>query len=308
MAARSQLARHLQAYCLGLGALALAWLAWRWSDAPAQALAGAFVVFFGGPIVLGVEFLFLRWLGRSPEVPPPTASQLLRAWGSETVHFFQTFCWRQPFRWQSAPDHLDDAYGKTGVVLVHGFFCNRGFWTPWLRRLRAEGIPTASVNLEPIFGSIDDYAPTIADALARITTATGRPPVVVCHSMGGLAFRAWWRARGRPGDVASAITIGTPHRGTWLGRFSRKANGRQMRLHSDWLAQLERDEMQRPLPPLTCWFSNCDNIVFPCATAMHDRAQGNRFIPGQAHVALAFHPDVLHDCIAQVRAAGVKVN
>ena len=308
MAARSQLARHLQAYCLGLGALALAWLAWRWNDAPVQALAGAFVVFFGGPIVLGVEFLFLRWLGRSPEVPPPTASQLLRAWGSETVHFFQTFCWRQPFRWQRAPDDLDNAYGKTGVVLVHGFFCNRGFWTPWLGRLRAEGIPTASVNLEPIFGSIDDYAPAISDAVARITTATGRPPVVVCHSMGGLAFRAWWRARGRPGDVASVITIGTPHHGTWLGRFSRKPNGRQMRLHSAWLAQLERDEAQHPLPPLTCWFSNCDNIVFPCATAMHPRAHGNRFIPGQAHVALAFHPDVLQDCIAQVRAAGVKVN
>jgi triacylglycerol esterase/lipase EstA (alpha/beta hydrolase family) len=126
--------------------------------------------------------------------------------------------------------------------------------------------------------------------------------------MGGLAFRAWWRASGQAGDIAHVITIATPHHGTWLGRFSRKPNGRQMRLHSEWLAQLECNEAHRPLPPLTCWFSNCDNIVFPCATAMHDAAESNRFVPGQPHVALAFHPDVLDHCIALVRAAGVKVN
>ncbi|WP_332825210.1 esterase/lipase family protein [Ramlibacter sp.] len=308
MGARSQLARQLQGYCLVLGAAAVAWLAWRWNDSPAQAVAGAAAVLLGGPIVLGIEFLFLRWLGSSPQVPPPSAGQLLRAWGSESIHFFQTFCWRQPFRWDSAPDGLDAAHGKTGVVLVHGFFCNRGFWTPWLHRLAAEGIPTATVNLEPVFGNIDDYAPALGDAIARMRAATGRAPVVVCHSMGGLAYRAWWRARGRSGDVAHAITIATPHHGTWLGRFSRRPNGRQMRLDSEWLAGLRRHEAMRALPPLTCWYSNCDNIVFPCATAMHDRAESNRFIPGQPHVALAFHPDVLAHCIAQVRHADVKVN
>lgn len=308
MAARSQLARQLQAYCVLLGACAPAWLAWRWNDAPAQAVAGASVVLLGGPIVLGIEFLLLRWLGRSPHVPPPSASQLLQAWGSECVHFYRTFCWRQPFRWQAAPDDLDNAWGKTGIVLVHGFFCNRGFWTPWLRRLRAEAIPTVTVNLEPVFGSIDDYAPALADAISRMNKATGRPAVVACHSMGGLAFRAWWRASGQAGDVEHVITIATPHHGTWLGRFSRRPNGRQMRLHSDWLARLAGHEARHPLPPLTCWFSNCDNIVFPCATAMHDRADSNRFVPGQAHVALAFHPDVFQHCIALVRAADVKVN
>ncbi|MEJ5992627.1 alpha/beta fold hydrolase [Ramlibacter sp. PS3R-8] len=309
MAAPSQLARQLQTYCVLLGAVAVAWLAWRWRDSPLQATAGAAAVLFGGPIVLGIEFFFLRWLGGSPQVPRPSAGQLVRAWGSESVHFFQTFCWRQPFRWDSVPDRIEAAPGTTGVVLVHGFFCNRGFWTPWLRRLAAERIPTVTVNLEPIFGSIDDYAPTLADAISRMRAATGRAPIVVCHSMGGLAFRAWWRASGKPGDVQHVITIATPHHGTWLGRFSRRPNGRQMRLASDWLAGLEQHESAvRPLPPLTCWYSNCDNIVFPCATAMHGHAQSNRFVPGQPHVALAFHPDVLAHCIAQVRGAGVKVN
>ena len=307
MVARSQLARQLQTYCLLLGAAAGAWLVWRWAASPVQALVGAAVVLFGGPIVLGLEFLFLRALDRSPAVPRPSAAQLLRAWASESAHFYRVFCWRQPFRWQLTPDRVEDAAGKAGVVLVHGFFCNRGFWTPWLRKLAREGVPAAAVNLEPVFGSIDDYASAVGDAIARMRAATGRPPVVICHSMGGLAFRAWWRACGRPGDIAHAVTIATPHHGTWLGRFSRRPNGMQMRLDSQWLAELARHEAAHPLPPLTCWYSNCDNIVFPCATAMHGRLD-NRFVPGQPHVALAFHPEVVEACMALVRPARVKVN
>ena len=301
MAPRSQLARHLQAYCLSLLAVAVTWLAWRWAASPVQAMAGAAVVLLGGPIVLGLEFLVVRWLGSSPGVPLPSAQQLLHAWISECGHFYRTFCWRQPFRWRTPKDSLEPAMGRPGVVLIHGFYCNRGFWAPWLRRLVAEGIPVATVNLEPVYGSIDDYVPAVAGAIAQVRTATGRPPLVVCHSMGGLAFRAWWRASGRPGDVAHAVTIGTPHHGTWLGHLSRRTNGRQMRLRSDWLASLELHEAAHPLPPLTCWYSNCDNIVFPWATAMHPSAT-NHFLPGEAHVALAFRPEVIEDCIALLRA------
>jgi triacylglycerol esterase/lipase EstA (alpha/beta hydrolase family) len=125
--------------------------------------------------------------------------------------------------------------------------------------------------------------------------------------MGGLAFRAWWRASGQGGDVAHVVTIGTPHHGTWLGRWSRRPNGRQMRLQSDWLAELGRNEARHPLPPLTCWYSNCDNIVFPCTTARHAAAQ-NHFVAGEAHVALAFHPEVIDRCIALLRDNAVKVN
>src|SRR5690349_347882 len=103
MAPRSQLARQLRAYCLLLGAAALCWLAWRWDASRVQALVGAALVFFGGPIVLGVEFLFLRALDRSPGVPRPSAAHLLHAWFKECIHFYRVFCWRQPFRWRAAP-------------------------------------------------------------------------------------------------------------------------------------------------------------------------------------------------------------
>ena len=63
------------------------------------------------------------------------------------------FGWRQPFRHAACPDWLPappagGAPGR-GVVLVHGFMCNRGIWNPWMRRLRARGHAHVAVTLEP---------------------------------------------------------------------------------------------------------------------------------------------------------------
>ena len=72
----------------------------------------------------------------------------------------------------------------------------------------------------------------------RVTAATAQPPMLVCHSMGGLAARAWLRDAD-PARVHRIVTIGTPHRGTWLARFGRTVNGRQMRMGGEWLRKLE---------------------------------------------------------------------
>jgi triacylglycerol lipase len=297
MPRRSSLARLLQVACLSQLALALLWLAWRWPDAPGQALLGAILVMFIAPAVLAIEFLIVAQLARTDPAPPPTPGQLARAWVSETSHLFRTFYWRQPFCWRAAPDHLDPACsGRVGVVLVHGFMCNRGFWNAWLDDLRSRGHACTAVNLEPVFGSIDDYAGRIGEAVAALTRLTGRAPVLVCHSMGGLAARAWWRDAAARQPIAHLVTIATPHGGTWLARFSNRANGQQMRLHSDWLRRLAQDEASQPLPATTCWYSSCDNVVFPASTATLPAAD-NRFVPGQPHVALAFHPEVRQGCM-----------
>jgi triacylglycerol esterase/lipase EstA (alpha/beta hydrolase family) len=118
--------------------------------------------------------------------------------------------------------------------------------------------------------------------------------------MGGLAARAWLgssaSARSR---VARVITIGTPHAGTWLARFSHGHNGRQMRQRSEWLNTLGGRETAGGNAPFTCWYSNCDNIVFPASTATLPGAD-NRFVPGVAHVALAFHPTVMRESLAML--------
>lgn len=298
MTRRSSLASLQQAITLGLLAVALAWLLSTWNTSPVLALAGALAIVFAHGFFLALECLLLLHVSRSDTTARPTLRELARAWWAELLHVPVVFFWRQPFRWQAEPDQLGPGMeGRRGIVFIHGFICNRGFWTPWMKRLRASGHAFAAVNLEPVFGSIDDYAAIIDESVRKVTAASGMPPVLVCHSMGGLAARAWLRRPGKAARVERVITIGTPHQGTWLARFSWLANGRQMRLHGSWVRALAADEAQHPRVPFTCWYSHCDHIVFPASCAMLPGAD-NRLVRGPAHVELAFRPEVVEGSLA----------
>ncbi|RCW74258.1 alpha/beta hydrolase family protein [Pseudorhodoferax soli] len=295
------LARLQRLLCLLLASLALAWLVGFWSVSPLLALAGLAWPALGYGALLAGEFALLARQHGDP-APRPTPAQLLTAWWAELRSGMQVFFWRQPFREHAEPDHLPPGTRRRGVVFVHGLFCNRGFWAPWMRRARALGLPHVAVSLEPVTGSIDAYVPAIDAAVARLMAATGQPPVLVCHSMGGLAARAWLRTPGATDCVAHVVTIASPHSGTWMAQLGHGENARQMERNSRWLARLARDEAQAQAVPFTCWYSNCDNVVFPVSTAARAGAD-NRFVPGHPHVALAFQELVLHDSLQLVRAA-----
>lgn len=293
MSHRSSLARLQQFTTLALLAGATGWLAWHWNESTSLAWAGAAIIIFGYSGFLALEFVALRFVNRSDPVPQANWSELARAWWGETLQAPRVFCWRQPFRWRAVPDQLGPAQqGRRGVVFIHGFICNRGFWTPWLKQLKARGHAFAAVNLEPVFGSIDEYVPIIERAVLAVSAATGQAPVLVCHSMGGLAARAWLRARQADARVHRVVTIGSPHHGTWLGQFSHMRNGREMAVGNDWLQALQADGSPARHAAFTCWYSNCDNIVFPTSTATLPGAD-NRLLRGVAHVDLAFRPEVI---------------
>lgn len=291
MLARLQQAITLGALLLVAGLLAWGWRSGRWG----WAIGLALLVLTAHAIVLGIEFLLLR-AAHGPQDPTPraTPAQLLRGWWGETLTAPLVFCWRQPFRSRAEPDHLPrDAHGRRGVLLIHGFVCNRGLWNPWLRRLREQGVPVLAVNLEPVFGSIDDYVQPIEAAVQQLEAATGLAPVVVAHSMGGLALRRWWAEQAGPHGarrVHHAITIGTPHHGTWLARFALSRNARQMQQRSHWLQALAAREPAGRAALFTCFHGHCDNIVFPPATATLAGAH-NVHLGGVAHVHMAERPE-----------------
>ena len=302
------LARLQQAITLGLLAIALGWAAWFGADGKwGWAAGGAVVVLFGYAIFLAIEFLLLAHVHGDDPAPRASAAQLVRAWWGEVLSAPRVFCWRQPFRSHAEPDHLPQgAAGRLGVVLVHGFVCNRGFWNPWMAQLRATGVPFVAVDLEPVFGRIDAYVPLIAAAVARVRQATGRPPLVVAHSMGGLAVRAWLSRCEEQVPAEHVVTIGSPHGGTWLARFGVTPNGLQMRRPNRWLDELQAAERRRggaqPYARFTCFYSHCDNIVFPPSTATLPGAD-NRHVPGSANVHLAAQPEVLGEVWRRLDAA-----
>ena len=297
------LARLQKFLTLSLIVLAGSWGIYFQSSSPLLAIAGSLLIMFAYTGILALEFVILRYVNKSDPAPQPGWSELLCAWVGETLTAPQVFCWRQPFRAKAIPDNLSPiglTHGLRGVVFVHGFFCNRGLWNPWLERLQGQGHAFVAVNLEPLFGSIDGYVPQIEMAVRQVTLVTGLPPLLVCHSMGGLAARAWLQAMKSEARVHHVVTIGTPHRGTWLARFGHGHNGRQMRLLSDWQTRLDRDMPVDRHARFTCWYSNCDNIVFPTSTATLPGAD-NRLIRGVAHVQMAFLPVITDATLAMLQ-------
>jgi triacylglycerol lipase len=273
----------------------LFWLAWaggqgRWG----LALGGLVVLVGGHAVVLALEFAWMSWCNRRDALPAASATDVIAAWWGEAFSAVRVFGWRQPFRSEAWPDQPHGRPGQRGVVLVHGFVCNRGLWNRWYPKLNEAGIPHVGVNLEPVFGDIDEYTAAIDAAVYTLQARTGLAPVVVAHSMGGLAVRAWLRSRGGAAAmqrVHQVITIGSPHAGTQLAALGLTLNARQMRRHSDWLCGLAAAESPSMLEGFTCVYGNCDNIVFPTSSARLPHARSVQ-VPRCAHVHLVDHPTV----------------
>jgi triacylglycerol lipase len=296
----------------GLVACAAAWLlcalVLAWWGHERWALAVVLVVLGGHAVALAFEFALAAWVQRRGDAPAIAPRIWCRAWWREIGLAPKVFAWRQPFLWRNWPDDVQAVPGNAATtVLVHGFVCNRGFWLPWLRALRERGLAYTTVNLEPVFGGIEAYVPLIEEAVARAERLGGGRPTLVCHSMGGLAARAWLvSGGGQWARVKRVITIGSPHHGAWIGRFSRVANGRQMRENCDWLCELAAQEAAQrgaaAYADFVCWYTDTDNIVFPSSTARLPGAD-NRLVPGAAHVELGFHPRVMAESLSMLASA-----
>lgn len=186
-------------------------------------------------------------------------------WG-EYRATLRIFVLRQP--WPVPPPAGQAASGDAAripVLLVHGYLCNGRIWDDMAQTLRAQGHTVLTVDLEPVFASIDRYAPLVEAAVATLCQQTGAPQIaLVGHSMGGLAIRAWLRAHGTQ-RAARVLTLGTPHVGTRLATHSQTPNGRQMVWHSAWLAELAAAESDAVRSLLRIAITPQDNIVYPQA-------------------------------------------
>lgn len=240
------------------------------------------------PAALAFEFAMMQHVNRRHGLPAPFF-EVATAWTREVSAGIRIFAWRQPFRSEHLQDHLG-VQGRRGVILIHGYLCNRGLWARWCAALRRHGVPYIAVNLEPVFSEIDAYPPIIEAAVRELEAATGVPPVVVAHSMGGLALRLWWVNRDNAERLHHVFTLGSPHRGTWLARLAPTPSARQMRPGSAWLESLfAAEQTAGTRSRLTCYYSRCDNIVFPATFATLDGAESHDLTPAP-HLAMADHP------------------
>lgn len=342
------MARILRAVTLLLLLISVAWVYFWWKASALIAISGALALLLGFVPLLGIQFWVTSRVNRRDPSPDATPKQLVMAWFAEVKLTVQVFVMQQAFQENRIADHLlgakprvrasnepqnelaptsqtapsdVDVKKQRGIVFIHGFVCNRGIWNPWMSDLISRDIPFMAINLEPVFGSIDAYAPLIERAVEAMTRNTGQPPLLICHSMGGLAARAWVRSHPDGLDrISHIVTIGTPHHGTGIVQHRIFAvNATQMQKDSPWIVTLAADEaaqmasnqlpattgkpqdseIRNPYAKFTCYYSNCDNIVFPASTATLMGAD-NRFVPGLAHLQMAFDASVMHESLARL--------
>ena len=178
------------------------------------------------------------------------------------------------------------------VVLVHGYLCNHRVWDAMADQLHRAGHPVLGVDLEPLFTSIDRYAPLIEQAVAQLCRQTGASKVaLIGHSMGGLAIRAWMRSHGS-GRVATAITLGTPNVGTQIAHLTPTPNGQQMCWHSAWLQELAASETASTRSLMRIALTPQDNIVYPQREQVLEDVPVTVF-DGLGHLELCFDKNVI---------------
>ena len=252
-------------------------------------------------VIILMSFLFAA----ANASPRPADTRLapharIGLWLREIVSAWLVILVFMPFeRWLMRRDVAACRAGLPPVLLIHGYVNNAGAMFILWRAIKAAGHAVHTLNLEPVYADIDSYAARIEARLAAIQAAAGGQAVVlVCHSMGGLAARAYFRKYGAA-RVTRLITLGTPHAGTVLANTALGENGRQMRCRSAWLAGLAQFEAARWSCRVVSFYSHDDNIVAPQLSARLEGAR-NIALSGLGHISLPMSASVAAQVIAEI--------
>lgn len=247
--------------------VALARYACQASPAAAALLAVLGVLALRAALV-GLTYAY-AWAHRSP-APRLARWQWVRMLVGEYAAFVFTFVVLFPFAggWMRADRLWPQAVasgGRSGakrppVLLIHGYGCARPAWWYLSRRLQTAGWLVATIDLEPVYASIDDYLAPLAHRIDAVLAETGADQLIlVGHSMGGLVARAYVQRFGLA-RVARLVTLGTPHLGSRLAHIGFGENACQMRPGSAWLQAIAASAAR---PDTVVIYSPHDNFVMP---------------------------------------------
>ena len=116
---------------------------------------------------------------------------------------------------------------------------------------------------------------------------------VVAHSMGGVVARLALEDPALRGRIATLITLGSPHSGTYLARFANTTVTRSLRPDSEQIARLDR-QLPWPglpdMPRLVALWSDADMMRLPHDAARVDGAE-NVLMSGFTHYDYLIRPE-----------------
>ncbi|WP_165492106.1 esterase/lipase family protein [Egibacter rhizosphaerae] len=183
------------------------------------------------------------------------------------------------------------------VMLVHGYVHNRSAFLVMSRALRRAGFRTVQgLNYNPLVHDLDQIAALLDAEIARLRRRTGAPRVhLVGHSMGGIIARHYVQLLGGEDTVATCVTIGAPHRGSYSSYLGPGPAAAQLRPGSGYLRHLEETARPSQVRWIALW-SDLDLMVVPAANArlVHPALQAeNVRIRNTGHLSLLLSREVL---------------
>jgi len=283
-------------------------------DVPLAMLLGlALVALFRASITANSFFLTWPYRAKSPHTPELTWPGIFRLFIGEYCATMVCSSWGMPFQRFDKRIYTDTT--ALPVLLIHGYGCNSGYWHWMSQALTQAHITHYAVDMEPVFGSIDGYAPLVHDAVQRLQQESGQDKIViVAHSMGGLAARAYLRDHGHA-SIARVITLGTPHHGTTIANFGIGINCGEMNwlgraeegTSSEWLHKLAATEDSATRAVILSLYSHHDNIVSPQISS-HLPGAENVPISGIGHVALALDHSIQTRVIEEIYKASKSIS
>lgn len=186
----------------------------------------------------------------------------------------------------------------TPILLLHGIIDNRSIFALLKRGLVRRGFGTIfAMNYSVLTMDIRAAALRLSEEVEAIVAETGYERIhIVGHSLGGLIARYYVTRLGGDERVHTLVTLGTPHRGTYLAYLAPTPLTKQMRPGSALIRELEE-----PVPAcrtrFLCYWSDGDEIIVPQSNAAlthPDLGARNVRLPAVGHGSLPIVGEVVH--------------
>jgi triacylglycerol lipase len=165
------------------------------------------------------------------------------------------------------------------VVLVPGYRDNSRVFHQLIRHLKKQHFDVHALSLQPSDGRIPlNQLAEQVDAYVETTFAPEQVLDFVGFSMGGIVLRYYLQRLGGLARADHFITLGSPHRGTWMAYSSRRPGVLQMRPRSPFLLDLAQDEEKLAQIRFISIWTPLDLTIVPSSSSVTSVGQHQRLM------------------------------
>jgi triacylglycerol lipase len=159
---------------------------------------------------------------------------------------------------------------KPIILFVHGWNANASTWNTMIGRFKRDGWQASELVAFSYNYTVSNAttAGIIAQKVDSLRSANSVAQVaIVTHSMGALSARYYVRNLGGDGKVAALVSLGGTNHGTTTAQFCFQTSCQEMWPNSSFTTNLNADDESWGTPRYATWWSPCDEVINPDASA-----------------------------------------